>query len=337
MAVMQKLWFFSRDERTHRLFRSSWHHAAEACGAAVQVVCRGFGASNAFAALRVFIGASGHRRVIFGTSEVCLYGAFSGKQDIWVFTGLGRLLIGNGLTSRAIRALLRFMYREQMLVVLNEADREVIQRAIGHNPVVLEGEGYRFPPTPMARPARQGLTFAYVGRLLKSKGVDQLVASFARHSRPDWTLMLIGDSDFSNRDSVPAEQIRDLTQSSQGKIISTGFRSDVAALLLEVDVLISLSRREGLPFAILDGVAAGAHLVLSPVPGHLSFDGLPGVTFVEPRELGRLFEEISDNTASFLTFDRAARLAMCEQRFGHDAITASIKDLLTAPRSALTS
>lgn len=327
---MNKLFFFSRDERTHRLFRSSWHRAAEFCGTEVQVVCRGFGVKRSVKSLSDFIRASKCKRVIFGTSEICLYSIFSGKQDIWVFTGLGRLLINNSFTSLAVRTFLRFMYRGQMLIVLNDEDRVVIQQAIGGDPVVLEGEGYQFQPVTKPRFTQHGLTFAYVGRLLKSKGVDQLLRTFLQHSRPDWTLMLIGDSDFSNRDSVSTEEIRRLSNISKGKIVSAGFRPDVHSLLLKVDVLVSLSRREGLPFGVLDGVGAGTHLVLSPVPGHLSFRGLPGVTLIDPSELGTFFDQISKSPELFLTFNRVERLAICERRFGQEAITEKIISILRA-------
>lgn len=326
------IYFFSRDERTHKLFRSSWHIASLQCGADASVVCRGFGWRNALLALRKFIGASHSRRVIFGTSEVCLYAMFSNNRDIWVFTGLGRLLIDEGLIAQAIRTFLRRMYRGQRLVVLNDEDGVVIQSAIGGRPIVIDGEGYEFLALDdRTDNSSQQLTFAYVGRLLKSKGVLQLVNCFVRNSESHWSLLLIGDSDFANRDSVPAEELSQLAQVSKGKIVCTGFRSDVRTLLRDVDVLISLSLREGLPFSILDGVAAGAHLVLSPVPGHLSFKGLPGVTFIEPHKLASFFEQISENSASFLNFDRDTRLVICKQRFGQETIIASIKEVLMEP------
>lgn len=327
---MSRLWFFSRDERTHRLFRSSWHKAAQECGIAVRVVHRGFGFKNALKALRSFVSAGEQRRIVFGTSEICLYSPFSRCQDIWVFTGLGRLLLDEGWAARAIRAFLRRMHRGQQIVVLNPEDQLVIQQSIGAPADIINGEGYAFRSILSVRSTNEtgtGLTFAYVGRLLKSKGVDRLVADFARHSKPSWVLKVIGDSDFANPDSVPAEDLHRLAQTSNGQIVYTGFQQDVRAALESVDVLISLSRREGLPFSVLDGIESGAFLVLSPVPGHLSFSGLPGVTFVEPAELGRFFEQIGSDPRKFLAFDRAARQAACERKFGQDTIVESIKHL----------
>jgi glycosyltransferase involved in cell wall biosynthesis len=332
--VMTNLWFFSRDERTHRLFRKCWHLAAQQCGIEVRVVCRGFGLIKILTAIASFIGSFRFRRVIFGTSEVCFYALFSRRQDIWVFTGLGRLLIDGGFTSQIIYGILKFLFRGQILVVLNEQDRDIIRRCIGGNPIVLEGEGYKFHPLAAPRAAQHKLTFAYVGRLLKSKGVDLLVENFARHSQPNWTLLLIGDSDFSNSDSFVGTEIDKLGHFSKGKIVLTGFRSDVSTILLNVDVLVSLSLREGLPFSVLDGVNAGVHLILSPVPGHLSFDGLPGVTFVEPIQLGSLFDQIADNPKPFLIFDRSRRLSLCKQKYGQETITLSIKSILMKSHKA---
>jgi glycosyltransferase involved in cell wall biosynthesis len=324
------IWLFSRDERTHSLFRSSWHMAAEEVGLKTSVLCRGFGVRNATRALRSFASARDRPRIIFGTSEICLYAAQSQKQDIWVFTGLGRLLIKENMIAQSVSAFLRYLYRGQRMVVLNEQDRIAVTNFIGSEPVVLEGEGYPF--TTQAYETKQSseqLTFAYVGRLLRSKGVDKIVRSFALHSKADWTLMLIGDTDFSSRDAVSSDFLRREIENSRGKIIATGYRSDVRSLLRSVDVLISMSSREGLPFSILDGVFAGVHIVLSPVPGHLSFEGLPGVTFAEPANLAQTFHGIFENTTSYTHFDRAVRGKICGERFGQQAIVKSIKRMLT--------
>ena len=326
--MTKKICFFSRDERTHRLFRDSWHLAAQKLGAEAFVVCRGFGLLKSLFAIFSFISRVRFRRIVFGTSEICLYCLFSGKNDVWVFTGLGRLLIDETVFSKFVIFLLRVSYCGQLMIVLNDADRNVIFKIIGTSPALLDGEGYCFSSSVIAKKNSSSLCFAYVGRLLRSKGVDDLVACFARHSRPNWSLLLIGDNDFSNSDSISHAEFQVLKKTSLGSIDFLGFRSDVRQLLFEVDVLVSLSRREGLPFSVLDGIDAGAHLVLSPVPGHLSFRGLPGVTFTEADQMGKLFEEISSNPDSFLNFDRGFRISYCERKFGQRRIVSAIQELL---------
>lgn len=326
-----KLFFFSRDVRTHNLFRASWHRAAQEGGADVTVVCRGFGFTNAFRAIFKFIFSTGQRRVLFGTSEICLYSLFSIGGDVWVFTGLGRLLLEKDCLARFVRNYLRWLHCGQVLVVLNEQDQEFMREVFGIAPFLINGEGYQFSINGLEHKVllpQDQLAFAYVGRLLKSKGVDQIVASFARHSLDGWTLMVIGDSDFSNKDSIPLRELKQLAKLSKGKILFTGFQKDVGVLVNAADFLISLSRREGLPFSVLDGIEAGLHIVLSPVPGHLSFSNLPGVTFVEFSGLGIFFDQIARSPSQFLLFDRVQRLAECRQRFGQETVVSQIKHLL---------
>lgn len=329
MTAKEKILLFSRDARTHSLFRKSWHLVMHQFGSDFRIICRGFGPKNSFVSLARFVANYRSCRIVFGTSEICLYSIFSRSKDVWVFTGLGRLLIQKGASSYGVRKLLRFMYRGQTLIVLNEADRGIIESIIGTRPFIIDGEGYVFNSLVLKKELNSVLTFAYIGRLLKSKCVDQLIETFANHSRPDWKLILIGDTDFSNKDSVALDYIRRVSRRSVGTIVATGFQEDVGACLEGVDVLISLSEREGLPFSVLDGIDSGVHIVLSPVPGHLSFAGLPGVTFVEPVELGNFFQQIPSNIDSMLVFDRAARLEICKEKFGQETIVKSIKSILS--------
>lgn len=329
--MASKLYFFSRDARTHNLFRATWHRAAQESGVNTVVVCREFGFKNVLRAVFRFIFSTGQHRVLFGTSEICLYSLFSTKGDVWVFTGLGRLLIEKGFITRFVCGYLRWLHCGQQLVVLNEQDQKFIQEVFDSAPFLINGEGYQFSinsPEYKKMLNTGELAFAYVGRVLKSKGVDQLVASFAKHSLDNWTLMVIGDGDFSNKDSVSLMELDQLAKFSKGKILYTGFQKDVGALINTVDFLISLSRREGLPFSVLDGIEAGLHIVLSPVPGHLSFSDLPGVTFIDSNRLGDFFEQVTRHPSQFLKFDRVQRLAECKLKFSQEAVVKKIKHLL---------
>lgn len=329
--MADKILFFSRDVRTHNLFRGSWHRAVHEGGADAIVICRGFGLKNIFISIFKFIYSTGQCRVLFGTSEICLYSLFSTNSDVWVFTGLGRLLLDEGYLAQFVRSYLRWLYCGQRVVVLNEQDQKFLQEVFGSRPILLNGEGYQFSVNSTEQKVllNQGaLTFAYVGRLLKSKGIDQIVASFAKHSLDNWTLMVIGDTDFSNKDSMSFVELDRLGKQSKGKILYTGFQSDVGALINSADFLISLSRREGLPFSVLDGIEAGLHIALSPVPGHLSFSNLPGVTFVKPGELGFFFERVARSPSQFLIFDRVKRIAECRQKFSQEVVVEKIKHLL---------
>jgi hypothetical protein len=68
------------------------------------------------------------------------------------------------------------------------------------------------------------------------------------------------------------------------------------------------------------------------VPGHLSFAGLPGVTFIEPSELDVFFQKTSKDFKTLLVFDRTQRLDTCERKFGQKAIVESICKILISRR-----
>ena len=324
---------FSRDERTRVLFRKSWEAAAINSGADLRIFCRNFGLFNLLKSICRFIFAQPAKRVVFGTTEILLYALFSTNKDVWVFTGLGRLLLKNDSFSDYIKIYLRMLYKKQLIVVLNVHDSDFICSFIAAEPVVLEGEGYPFKDRYKEKEIKSKtseIKFAYVGRLLKSKGVDKLVEVFSVASQKDWTLLVVGDADFSNMDSVSRSVLKNSADRSVGKIIYTGFSREVSSILESVDVLISMSEREGLPFAILDGVVSGAHLVLSPVPGHLAFSGLPGVTFVKPDNLSEIFHNFSVNPLMVKKFDGLSRYIECKKRFGQTIIIEKIKMILNS-------
>jgi glycosyltransferase involved in cell wall biosynthesis len=322
--------FVSRDLRTHSLFRNSWHSAAKQYSVLVSVITRGFGLGNILVSLRAFRECKTKRRIIFGTSEICLYCLLSCKNDVWVFTGVGRLLAGRKWFSGIIKLGLRCCYQGQLVITLNETDRNELKEIFKSPPQIIEGEGYEFRARSfdVALPKHQDqIRFAYVGRILRSKGVDLLIREFSRNSKYNWTLTLVGDNDFGNRDSLSKEEIDRLASNSKGKIVITGFRNDVREILAEQDIYVSMSEREGLPFSVLDAIDAGLFLILSPVPGHLSFQGLPGVAFAAG-DLSGIFGQFFTDCETRLKFDRKLRLEICEKRFGQNAIIARIGELV---------
>jgi glycosyltransferase involved in cell wall biosynthesis len=327
--MTKPIYLFSRDQRTHNLFRHSWYIAASRRGLPALAFCRGFGLINLGKAIFNFIKTLQGRRIVFGTSEICLYSIFSKPTDIWVFTGLGRLLIDESWQSTLVKMFLKWTYRCQTVIVLNFDDCKLVKEFIGCDATILDGEGFSFNRTSVKiKSAEEGLQFVYVGRLLKSKGVDKLVSSFSLRSLPSWRLHLIGDGDFGNGDALRIETLREMAVNSKGKIVFHGFRSDVRELLGDMDVLISLSKREGLPFSVLEGIEAGLYLVLSDVPGHRSFMGLEGVEFTSVDNIGDVFSRFQEDSTTGLKFDRNARLDICINRFGQDAIADSIFGLL---------
>ena len=298
--------FFSRDKRTHELFRRSWHMAADRKHVNVGVMCRGFGSVNFLIAVFRFILGCLECRLIFGASEILIYSMFSRKTDVWVFTGLGRLLLRKGFLSTVVTKTLGSLYRGQLVVVLNDSDSEFIKGFIKCEPVIINGEGYSFTASvtlPILRCSDDVIKFVYVGRLLKSKGVDKLLSAFLVYPNDSWQLLLVGDRDFNNSDSISSDDVEKYTNLLNGRIKFLGFRRDVAQLLKQASVYISMSDREGVPFGVLDAIDAGLFVVLSSVPGHLIFSGLPGVIVLNT-DLNQVLTDIDKGVINIYNFDQ---------------------------------
>jgi hypothetical protein len=166
--------------------------------------------------------------------------------------------------------------------------------------------------------------------MLKSKGIDKLISAFSEAMNLNCELYLIGDFDFKNKDSVPEELLRSYIERSDGKIIHVGYTSDVSRYLEDIDVLVSFSKREGLPFSIMDGIDAGCILFLSDVPGHRSFSILEGVYYGTPADFVLFVKKISDNPDSYFSFDELKREQIALQNWGDEAVRNHIFKLYKA-------
>jgi glycosyltransferase involved in cell wall biosynthesis len=326
MSSSKKIVLFSRDDRSFKLFRKSWIKAIIESRISYSVVNRGFGFLKAWIALINFHREYKSIRIIFGASEICFYSSLSSKDDIWVFTGVGRLLQYRGKVQKLATLFLKCAYRQQKICALNPQDVVYLESIFPAKVILINGEGFDFNNTsPIKKNKPSTFVIAYVGRLLKSKGVDRLVEAFIRLPHLDCELRLIGDFDFSNSDAISAEWLAEMQSMSNNKINYYGFVNNVRGLLKEVDIYVSLSDREGLPFSVLEAIEAGCFIVLSPVPGHLSFKGLHGIIFDESKDLHTILEDVLTQPTKYFNFDSSDRLKICNTRFGTQSIVAEIK------------
>ena len=325
---MECIYLFSRDMRTHSLFRASWENAIKDLNLCVFSELRFNGRFGFVGSLLRFNGVRSSRRIIFGSSEILLYALVSNKTDVWVFTGLGRLLDGSSpRVCKVLFVFLRLVYRNQKVIVLNTDDRIVVNENLTMNTFLIPGEGYKFNASESClSPIRKGISYAYVGRLLYSKGIVDILNAFASASTTEDELFLFGDFDFGNSDSLEQSAFESFQKYSKGKIQHMGFVTNITEELQRIDVVISMSRREGLPFAILDAIASGCTIILSRVPGHKEFDGLEGVSFVDTsEELREVMYTRHDDLKRLSLMEHEKRLQLADKRFGFENVTTLIK------------
>lgn len=317
---------FSRDARTHGLFRGSWLTAIHSIGGTAVSECRGFGWSDLVRYIYRFYRQRNCHRLIFGTSEVLLTLALGKSDDVLVFTGLGRLLQARGNISKLVRFILRLCYRGQSIISLNSHDQRYLSELFSTQAYLINGEGYQFSGDALSTRPRRPLRIAYVGRLLKSKAADQLICAVAGLN--GCRLTLIGDIDFGNSDGIDPIWLEQQIMNSEGQIEHVGFIQDVRSMLHEIDIVVSMSIREGLPFAVLDAMDSGCLAILSPVPGHLAFDGMDGILFTETAMLPSVLQKIIDTPEKYFRYNPYIRKDACRERFGYSHIAISIENIL---------
>jgi len=115
-----------------------------------------------------------------------------------------------------------------------------------------------------------------VGRLSMEKGVDIFLTAAARvlNQLPDSKFVVVGDGpDRAKLDAL----IDDLGIRDSVRML--GRRDDMPGVYASLDLMVSSSRREGLPIAVLEGMASRLPLIATPVGAvpTVIFDGHTGV------------------------------------------------------------
>lgn len=176
------------------------------------------------------------------------------------------------ISQRANNALIR---RADALQVISPQLEEYI-RGWRHTPkrIYLVPNGVdiqRFTPTLSTVEARrwlslpeEGPVIGSVGRLDCIKGFDLLIAAFAALFRRanNARLLLVGDG--PERDNLYKQADR---RGVGGRVIFTGFASDVRPYLSAMDLFVCSSRSEGVPFAMMEAMAMGVPCVAAQVGG----------------------------------------------------------------------
>lgn len=109
-------------------------------------------------------------------------------------------------------------------------------------------------------------TFIFVGRIVRDKGINELVSAFCRltNEHPHIHLLLVGDED-AGLDSI-AEQTR-LRIATTPNIHSEGWQKDVRPWYAAADALAFPSYREGFPNVVIEAGAMGLPSIVTDING----------------------------------------------------------------------
>lgn len=187
--------------------------------------------------------------------------------------GLGHVFLSSGPAVRSIAILLlRFSLSfAHRVFFYNESDRDVY---LAHRILpawkvrLVAGSGVdidQFKAVPL--PGNPRLAVAFVGRLLREKGVPELFAAVenVRQRGIDIQLHLVGDVDANNPSALSQADVDQAV--ARGDVVWHGHVNDTRPIIAQADVIILPSHREGIPMALLEGAAMGRALIATDVPG----------------------------------------------------------------------
>jgi len=104
-------------------------------------------------------------------------------------------------------------------------------------------------------------TFGVATRLVQGKGLIELLGVLA--AEPGLRLKIAGDGPLQRE--IEEEAVR---KGVRARLELLGWQQDLGAFYESLFAYVSLSRKEGLPYGVLDAMASGLPLVLSDIPGH---------------------------------------------------------------------
>ena len=216
------------------------------------------------------------------------------------------------------------------VLVQNLDDRAVIERlgVNGARIAVIAGSGVDTDAmVPLPEPA-EPVTLAFVGRLVESKGIRELLAAHERLGQRgrDIRLLIAGLPDPANPTSIPPQEIEAWSRRPNVKVL--GFVEDIGALWARAHIAVLPSYREGLPLSLLEAAACGRPLVATDVPGCREI-ACPGVNaFLVPLDdteaLAAAIDRLALDPQLRHTFGKAGRelveLKFSSERIGRDVV-----------------
>jgi glycosyltransferase involved in cell wall biosynthesis len=112
---------------------------------------------------------------------------------------------------------------------------------------------------------------AFIGRIVKEKGIVELVEAFAeiKSSQPIAKLLVIGEALESDRDRSTYIKIQSFVKNAgmQNEVLFLGFRNDIPELLAASDIFALPSYREGMPRTIIEAMMSGKPVITSDIRG----------------------------------------------------------------------
>lgn len=171
-------------------------------------------------------------------------------------------------------------------------------------------------------------TFVFIGRLVRDKGINELVKAFSQLNitYPDTRLLLVGPYE-ENLDPLSAETLAEIKNNKAIK--SVGCQTDVRPWLAASDIFVFPSYREGFPNVVIEAGAMSLPSIVTDINGsrEIIINGTNGI-IIPPREVKALqdaMERLLTNSELTLEMSSNAR-PLIESRYEQGYVRQCLKD-----------
>lgn len=193
------------------------------------------------------------------------------EKRIAVITGLGYAFVYDSWKYQLLRFIITKFYQiaEKRLTIVTQNKEDCIDLKL-NQAIIIPGSGVTVSKTVDRRikKSTDPTRLLYVGRLLKSKGIETAVQTFKLIRKKDKkaVLTIVGFIDLHNPDSISNELLTQI-KSIEG-VEYLGYVDNVSELYQKNHILLfPSSYREGVPRVIIEALSHGLTIITTNTPG----------------------------------------------------------------------
>lgn len=206
-----------------------------------------------------------------------------------------------------LRAVARWLARRAArVVVLSEEWREKLNTRLPGARLSIIPNGVAPPPTDVVVDATPGITALFLGNLGTRKGVWDLIACMTQVNS-EVRLVLVGGEEEPGALDKARTEVMQLGLNERVIVAGPTFGADKYSWLCSADIFVLPSYAEGLPISMLEAMATGLPMIVTPV------GGIPSVI---THDVDGLLVPPGDCAALVAAINRLAQDATLRQRLG---------------------
>ena len=215
------------------------------------------------------------------TIKSAVYGSVAARlcgvhRRVNAIAGLGYVFTSQSWRARLLAPLVRLLMRHSLggtqsrVVLQNPNDFQLFENLgfLTQDMALIPGSGVdcrRFVPRETRGDALRPKRILFVGRVLWDKGIAEFVEAAGILRDCGLEFVIAGATDVGNPSSVPDDKLQGWV--AEGLVSWLGHVEDMAKILMEADIFVLPSYREGLPKSLIEAASCALPLIATDVPG----------------------------------------------------------------------